>query len=131
MGRDSGAVYERFVGQNQADGQSRLIAAAGNGLVGASAWKELGRRLGLSPREVQIVCRLCAGQKEFTIAVALGISPYTVHTHFARMYRKLGVANHVELLVRLFTKLLALAHAPASPLPPLCPHRAAGRCPWP
>ncbi len=115
----------------RADSSRPLWAAAGNGLVGASAWKELGRRLGLSPREVQIVCRLCAGQKESAIAAELGISHCTVHTHFERVYRKLGVGNHVELVVRLFTKLLALAPAPASPLPPLCPRRAAGRCPLP
>ena len=98
--------------------------AAGNGLVGASAWKELGRRLGLSPREVQIVCRLCAGQKESAIAADLNLSTRTIHTHVEGMHQKLGVHNGAALLARLFAAFLALTASPGSPLPPLCPHRA-------
>lgn len=106
-----------------------LRAAAGNGLLDAAAWKELGRRLGLSPRELQIARRLFAGDKESAIATALGLSAHTVHTHVERLYDKFDVDNRAALLVRLFAAFLALVASPGSPLPPLCPHYSAGRCP--
>ena len=105
------------------------LAAAGNEPLGASAWRELGRNLALSPRELQIVRRLFAGDKESAIAAALGLSAHTVHTHIERLYDKLGVGNRAALFVRVFAAFLALAASPASPLPPICPHYAAGRCP--
>jgi DNA-binding NarL/FixJ family response regulator len=40
---------------------------------------------------------LCAGRKRSEIAAQLTISARTVDVHITRIYRKTGVASHVEL----------------------------------
>lgn len=102
---------------------------AGAAVFSAPAWKAIGRSLDLSSRESQIVRGLLDGRKESAIAAGLGISLRTVHTHFERLYQKLGVANHVELTLRLMAEFLALTASPTGGLPAICPHQAAGRCP--
>jgi len=52
----------------------------------------------LTPRERQIVCYLCCGFKESAVALSLGISPSTVHSHIASAHRKLGVASRPRLV---------------------------------
>jgi hypothetical protein len=69
------------------------------------------------------------GRKESAIAADLGISPHTVHTHVERLHRKLAVADRVELVLRIMDEFLLLTASPESILPPVCPHRTAGRCP--
>jgi len=54
------------------------------------------RSLGLSPREVEILDRLAAGESNKEIARTLGISPNTVKTHVARVYEKLAVQRRVQ-----------------------------------
>ncbi len=98
-------------------------------MFSAPAWKAAGRSLGLSSREAQIVRGLLDGRKESAIAAGLGISLRTAHTHFERLYHKLGVANHVELTLRLVAEFLALTASPTGRLPPICPRQTAGRCP--
>ncbi len=54
------------------------------------------RSLGLSPRELDILDRLAAGESNKEIARRLGISPNTVKTHIARVYEKLAVQRRVQ-----------------------------------
>lgn len=54
------------------------------------------RSLGLSPREMDILGRLAAGESNKEIARRLGISPNTVKTHVARVYEKLEVQRRVQ-----------------------------------
>ncbi len=44
--------------------------------------------------------------KDLAIARRLDITEHTVHTHFTRLYAKLGVSSRVELVVRVFAEHL-------------------------
>ena len=76
-------------------------------LISEAQWSTLGEALGFSNRELQIVRCLFDGKKEPVIGPELGISPHTVHTHLVRMYRKLGVSDRCQLLLRVFGTYLA------------------------
>jgi len=87
------------------------ITHSSNGPSGATmfsdqAWREVARRLRLSGQELRIVRGVFNGHKEYAIAANLGISPHTVHTHFERLHRKLGVADRVELVLRVIEEFL-------------------------
>ncbi|OYW44086.1 MAG: helix-turn-helix transcriptional regulator [Sphingomonadales bacterium 12-68-11] len=56
------------------------------------------RSLGLSPREIEVIERLAAGESNKEIARRLGISPNTVKTHVTRVYEKLGVQRRVQAI---------------------------------
>jgi DNA-binding CsgD family transcriptional regulator len=51
----------------------------------------------LTAREREVALLLCAGRKRSEIAAQLTISARTVDVHITRIYRKTGVASHVEL----------------------------------
>lgn len=53
------------------------------------------RSLGLSPRELEILEALATGESYKELARRLGISPNTVKTHVGRVYEKLEVQNRV------------------------------------
>ncbi|WP_231494599.1 MULTISPECIES: response regulator transcription factor [Bordetella] len=55
----------------------------------------------LTPREQQIVSYLAAGRPNKVVAIELGISLRTAEAHRARIFRKLGVRNALELACRL------------------------------
>lgn len=54
--------------------------------------------LGLTPREVEVLGLLAAGQANKEIARAMGVSPNTVKTHLARLYEKLGVTSRTAAI---------------------------------
>ena len=64
------------------------------------------RSLGLSPRELDVLERLAAGESNKEIARRLGISPNTVKTHIARVYEKLAVERRFQAVEK--ARLLAL-----------------------
>jgi DNA-binding CsgD family transcriptional regulator len=64
------------------------------------------RSLGLSPREIDVLERLAAGESNKEIARRLGISPKTVKTHVARLYEKLGTQRRVQAVEK--ARFLAL-----------------------
>lgn len=64
------------------------------------------RALGLSPREMDILGALAAGESNKEIARRLGISPNTVKTHLARVYEKLAVQRRVQAIEK--ARFLAL-----------------------
>jgi len=64
------------------------------------------RSLGLSPRELDILDQLAAGESNKEIARRLGISPNTVKTHIARVYDKLAVQRRVQAVEK--ARFLAL-----------------------
>jgi DNA-binding NarL/FixJ family response regulator len=64
------------------------------------------RSLGLSPREVEVLEVLAAGESNKEIARRLGISPNTVKTHIARVYEKLAVERRIQAVEK--ARLLAL-----------------------
>jgi len=58
---------------------------------------------GLTPRERQVLELLGEGLTIRQIASRLGISPRTVETHVAKLYRKLGVRTRVQAISRAAT----------------------------
>jgi DNA-binding CsgD family transcriptional regulator len=64
------------------------------------------RSLGLSPRELEMLEALAAGDSNKEIARRFGISPNTVKTHLARVYEKLAVQRRVQAIEK--ARFLAL-----------------------
>ncbi|AZW19533.1 response regulator transcription factor [Bordetella hinzii] len=93
----------------------------------------------LTPREREVLAYLARGRANKVIAIELGISMRTVEAHRARIFRKLGVRNVLELVCRLCPYRPALAEpAPAclaggltarSAAPVACPARTPDRGP--
>ena len=79
----------------------------GRTLFSDEAWRRVAGLLALSARESEILQAVFEDQKEYCIAVNLGISSHTVHTHLERIYRKLHVSSRVELVVRVFAAYLS------------------------
>jgi DNA-binding CsgD family transcriptional regulator len=55
----------------------------------------------LSPREVEIVLRLLAGDRVPLIAASLYLAPSTVRNHLSAVFRKFGVNSQQQLIVLL------------------------------
>ena len=51
----------------------------------------------LTPREREVINYVASGKSNKVIAIELGLSMRTVETHHARIFRKMGVRNAVEL----------------------------------
>jgi DNA-binding NarL/FixJ family response regulator len=56
--------------------------------------------LGLTPRELELTSLVVSGLKNRDVAARLGISEGTAKLHLYNVYKKLGVANRVELVLR-------------------------------
>ena len=94
------------------------------------AWGHLGPSLNLSTREIQVVMQIFDDNTELAIASNLGISSSTVHTYTERLYRKLGVRDRVQLVVRVTREFLDLTSRQDQKLPPICPMLGTHDCPW-
>jgi DNA-binding NarL/FixJ family response regulator len=57
----------------------------------------------LTRRELEILEFLALGLTVKQVATRLGLSPRTVDTHIAKLYRKLGVRNRVQAISRAAT----------------------------
>lgn len=98
-------------------------------MLSEQAWAGVACALGLSRRELEIVRGVFSDDTEFAIAAALGISSHTVHTHFERLYRKLGITGRSQLILRVVHEVLTLTTLPGTILSPICANFAAGCCP--
>lgn len=116
-------VSNRPTGSGSCNGKN-----AGAAIFTDQAWKGIAHSLNLSGRELQIVRGIFNDYTEFAIAADLDISPHTVHTHIERLHRKLGVANRVQLILRVCNEFLELTAAPQAGLSPICAKLAAGQC---
>ncbi len=76
-------------------------------------------RLGLTPREAEIMQHMGEGARPATIAERLGISPATVRFHLKILYSKTGIHRQSDL-VTLYLQL-AQDHDEANPPPPEAP----------
>ena len=59
-----------------------------------------GAQSNLTEREIEILEYVALGLTVKQVASRLGLSPRTVETHLAKLYRKLGVRNRVQALSR-------------------------------
>jgi DNA-binding NarL/FixJ family response regulator len=55
---------------------------------------------GLTPRELELMSLVVSGLRNRDVAAQLGISEGTAKLHLYNVYKKLGVANRVELVLR-------------------------------
>jgi DNA-binding CsgD family transcriptional regulator len=104
------ADWQRLARTHFADVALLLVAALFLGLglwLGFAVWNRppvppgnpaAVASLGITPREVEVLALLAAGQANKEIARALGVSPNTVKTHLARLYEKLGAASRTAAL---------------------------------
>jgi two-component system, NarL family, response regulator len=60
--------------------------------------ERLASRIGLSPREVEILELIAEGKRNKEIAHALGITQETVQTHMKRLFAKLNVSDRTAAL---------------------------------
>jgi DNA-binding CsgD family transcriptional regulator len=60
-----------------------------------------GKRVQLSPRELEIVRMVAKGHPNKVIADVLNISSWTVCTHLRRIFAKLGVGSRAAMIARL------------------------------
>ncbi|MBW9054521.1 helix-turn-helix transcriptional regulator [Rhizobium mesosinicum] len=58
----------------------------------------LTNKLGLSPREIEVIDLICCGRTNSEIAELLQIGMATVKTHLIRIYQKLGVENRASVV---------------------------------
>jgi DNA-binding CsgD family transcriptional regulator len=58
-------------------------------------------RLGLTPREAEIMLGILRGASPQMLARELGVSPHTIIQHRRNVFTKLGVSSRRELMVRL------------------------------
>ena len=91
---------------------TKLAGSPGSAVFPDETWNDIIKRLGLSYREGEIVRGVFEDQTEFAIAANLAISPHTVHTHFERLHKKLGVADRVQLVLSITQEGLRLTAAP-------------------
>jgi DNA-binding NarL/FixJ family response regulator len=57
--------------------------------------------LGLTPRELELATLVVSGLRNRDVATRLGISEGTAKLHLYNVYKKIGVANRVELVLRM------------------------------
>lgn len=73
----------------------------------AVTWAEVASSLRLSPQQVRVVEALLRGMRDKQIARVTGLAVPTVRTHFDRIFRRVGVRDRVELLLKIFTLAIA------------------------
>ena len=89
------AVGERVIAPEL---EQAAVAALGSLARQARAGSEM--RASLTPREHEILLMVSQGLTMQQAGSRLGISPRTVETHVAKLYRKLGVRTRVQAVAR-------------------------------
>lgn len=56
----------------------------------------------LTPRELEVYALLCQAKSNNEIAQLLGISVAAIEKHLANIYRKLGVRNRLEAVMKAY-----------------------------
>ena len=100
----------------------------GAALLSDHAWHEIGRTLGLTQRQLQMVQSVFDNRNEPEIAQRFRISPHTVHMHLNRIYKKLNVTSRTELVLRIVELMITLTLSETAVLPPICPRHHTGVC---
>ena len=76
--------------------EQERVAVTELGRMARQARESSGMRANLTDREFQILELLSQGLTVKQVASRIGLSPRTVETHIAKLYRKLGVRNRVQ-----------------------------------
>ena len=83
-------------------------------IMSSAEWTQLMASLRLSPREADVIGCAFYDERDCAIAQRLGISQHTVHTHRARLFRKLGVRTTAQLFAVVVSAHLALRNEPGA-----------------
>jgi DNA-binding NarL/FixJ family response regulator len=85
------------------------MVAHGHAVLDNSVWdaladegKSRGERYGLTRREMDVLRLLGRGYRNRQIAESLGLSPTTVKTHVARIFKRLEVSDRTDAVVKAF-----------------------------
>lgn len=70
-----------------------------------TSYEELASRIGLSPREYEIVRQVAHDRSNKQIAAILGISVWTVSTHLRRVFAKLDVHTRAAMVARVVGRI--------------------------
>jgi DNA-binding CsgD family transcriptional regulator len=73
-------------------------------MFSAQEWEGIATALSLSQRQLQIIIGIFNDQTESAIAIHLGVSPHTIHTHLNRLYAKLSVHTRAGLILRIMAE---------------------------
>lgn len=65
-------------------------------------WEAIAQRLWLTPQQTRILGLLLQVQRDKDISREMGINVWTVRAHLTKIFRKLGVADRVELVLLIF-----------------------------
>ena len=101
----------------------------GASILSDHAWREIGKALRITRRELEIIQGVFDNLTEKEIAGRHNMAEHTVHTHMNRLFKKLSVSTRAELVLRVVEQLIALTLAETGVLPPICPHHHRGACP--
>ncbi len=71
----------------------------GDSLFTRSQWEAIHDRMGLSPRQQQMIEQLFRGHSDKQIATKLDIAISTVRAHLQRLYAKLNVHDRTEMVL--------------------------------
>jgi len=75
-------------------------------------WERISAQLSLTPRESELVQGALAGKTESDLADAFSCSQHTVHKHFRRIYRKLGISTRTALVLRVVDAVASIGELP-------------------
>lgn len=67
-----------------------------------AVWRRVAAELALSPQQRRIVELVLRAQRDKAIAETLGLSVPTVRTYLGRIFDRVGVADRMELVLRIF-----------------------------
>ena len=99
--RDVGTAVQRIAtGERLIDPDLEQAAVMALGAFARQAREGSEMQATLTPREHQILVLVSDGLTMQQVASRLGISPRTVETHVAKLYRKLGVRTRVQAVSR-------------------------------
>jgi len=85
------------------------MVAHGHAVLDRNVWNALaeqgrsrGEQFGLTAREMDVLSLLGKGYRNREIADSLGLSPTTVKSHVARIFKRLGVSDRTDAVVKAF-----------------------------
>ena len=71
-------------------------------MLDPQAWSRVVTTLALSPQQARLVDLLLRGHRDKDIAACMEVGVPTVRTYFDRIFRRVGVTDRVQLVVRVF-----------------------------
>lgn len=87
---------------------TRITQSLPKQLLDDQRWAYLGKKYGMTARELEVARLVCCGFRNDHIAVELEIKHATVKTHIRNLYRKLWVHNKISMLLKFIEDINAV-----------------------